>query len=114
MLLNRLKLLSFGLIASFGISSMGASIDHVQNYSVEYGGNPAQQGAINMGSTVYFNPAGLMRLENGNYIVGGVQYGFGDQSMKSDGVEYSTDLSAPPVPNLALYKKWKIVLITGL
>lgn len=120
MLLNRLKLLSLGLMASFGISSMGASIDHVQNYSVEYGGNPAQQGAINMGSTVYFNPAGLMRLENGNYIVGGVQYGFGDQSMKSDGVEYSTDLSAPPVPNLALYKKmensayyWTIGAIGG-
>ena len=104
---NRLKLLLLALITSVSVPSIGASIDHVQNFSAEYGGNPAQQGAINMGSTVYFNPAGLMRLEDGTYIVGGVQYGFGSQSMNSGGKEYSTDLSAPPVPNLALYKKVK-------
>ncbi len=47
-------------IASLILSSVsfGASIDLVQNYSAEYAGNPAQQGAINYGSTVYFNPAG--------------------------------------------------------
>ncbi|MGL5964678.1 MAG: OmpP1/FadL family transporter, partial [Fusobacteriaceae bacterium] len=75
-----------------------------QNYSAEYGGNPAQQGAINVGSTVYFNPAGLMRLENGTYIVGGLQYAFGDQNMNENGNDFSTDLSSP-IPNFALYKK---------
>lgn len=102
--MNRFKLSLLALIASLSVSTMGASIDHIQNYSAEYGGNPAQQGAINVGSTVYFNPAGLMRLENGTYIVGGIQYAFGDQNMSSDGRDFSTNLSSP-IPNFALYKK---------
>ena len=102
--MNRLKLSLLALVATLSVSTMGASIDHIQNYSAEYGGNPAQQGAINMGSTVYFNPAGLMRLENGTYVVGGIQYAFGDQNMSSDGRDFSTNLSSP-IPNFALYKK---------
>lgn len=102
--MNRLKLSLLALIASLSASTMGASIDHIQNYSAEYGGNPAQQGAINVGSTVYFNPAGLMRLENGTYIVGGIQYAFGDQNMSEGGRDFSTNLSSP-IPNFALYKK---------
>ncbi|WP_047380520.1 OmpP1/FadL family transporter [Cetobacterium sp. ZWU0022] len=102
--MNRFKLSLLALIASLSVSTMGASIDHIQNYSAEYGANPAQQGAINVGSTVYFNPAGLMRLENGTYFVGGVQYAFGDQNMQQDGRDFSTNLSSP-IPNFALYKK---------
>uniref|UniRef100_UPI00263A157F OmpP1/FadL family transporter n=1 Tax=uncultured Cetobacterium sp. TaxID=527638 RepID=UPI00263A157F len=102
--MNRLKFTLLALTACLSLSAFGASIDHIQNYSAEYGGNPAQQGAINVGSTVYFNPAGLMRLENGTYFVGGLQYAFGDQNMESNGKDYSTDLSSP-IPNMALYKK---------
>lgn len=91
-------------IASLLLSSVsfGASIDLIQNYSTEYGGNPAQQGAINYGSTVYFNPAGLSQLEQGTYFVGGVQLAFGEQSM-ADGKEYDADLFSP-IPNFAVYK----------
>ncbi|WP_432204479.1 OmpP1/FadL family transporter [Cetobacterium somerae] len=102
--MNRFKISLLALVASLSVATMGASIDHIQNYSAEYGGNPAQQGAINMGSTVYFNPAGLMRLENGTYVVGGIQYAFGDQNMSADGRDFSTNLSSP-IPNFALYKK---------
>ncbi|MEG1583163.1 MAG: outer membrane protein transport protein [Cetobacterium sp.] len=102
--MNRLKLSLLALIASLSVSTLGASIDIIQNYSAEYGGNPAQQGAINIGTSVYFNPAGLMRLENGTYLVGGIQYAFGDQNMNSNGRDFSTDLSSP-IPNFALYKK---------
>lgn len=102
--MNRLKFTLLALTTCLSLSAFGASIDHIQNYSAEYGGNPAQQGAINVGSTVYFNPAGLMRLENGTYFVGGLQYAFGDQNMESNGKDYSTDLSSP-IPNMALYKK---------
>lgn len=102
--MNKIKLLLLALAASLSVSTMGASIDHIQNYSAEYGGNPAQQGAINVGSTVYFNPAGLMRLENGTYIVGGIQYAFGNQNMNQGGRDFSTNL-ASPIPNFALYKK---------
>lgn len=97
--LKKLTLASFLIISSL---SLGASIDHVQNYSAEYGGNPAQQGAINYGSTVYFNPAGLSQLEKGTYFVGGTQVAFGEQSM-TDGKKYDTDLFSP-IPNLAVYK----------
>lgn len=82
--------------------SFGASIDLVQNYSAEYAGNPAQQGAINYGSTVYFNPAGLSQLEEGTYFVGGVQLAFGEQSM-TNGKKYDADLFSP-IPNFAVYK----------
>lgn len=58
--MNRFKLSLLALIASLSVSTMGASIDHIQNYSAEYGGNPAQQGAINVGSTVYFNSTQLV------------------------------------------------------
>lgn len=91
-------------IASLLLSSVsfGASIDLVQNYSAEYAGNPAQQGAINYGSTVYFNPAGLSQLEQGTYFVGGVQVAFGEQSMAEE-KEYDADLFSP-IPNFAVYK----------
>lgn len=96
-------------IASLLISAttFGASIDHIQNYTAEYGANPAQQGAINYGTTVNFNPAGLMRLENGTYFAGGIQYAFGDQKMTDNnynGKGFDTDLSSP-IPNFAIYKK---------
>lgn len=83
--------------------SYGASVDHIQNYSAEYGANPAQQGAINTGSSVFFNPAGLTRLENGIYFVGGGQYAFGKQKMKTTKKSYDSNMSSP-IPNLALYR----------
>ena len=95
-------------IASLILSSVsfGASIDLIQNYSAEYGGNPAQQGAINYGSTVYFNPAGLSQLEKGTYFVGGVQLASGKQTMTDGDYNnkgFDTDLFSP-IPNFAVYK----------
>lgn len=95
-------------IASLFLSSVsfGASIDLIQNYSAEYGGNPAQQGAINYGSTVYFNPAGLSQLEKGTYFVGGVQLASGKQTMTDadyNNKGFDTDLFSP-IPNFAVYK----------
>ena len=95
-------------IASLLLSSVsfGASIDLIQNYSAEYGGNPAQQGAITYGSTVYFNPAGLSQLEQGTYFVGGVQLASGKQTMTDGDYNnkgFDTDLFSP-IPNFAVYK----------
>ncbi|WP_027129268.1 OmpP1/FadL family transporter [Fusobacterium perfoetens] len=103
--MNLKKLTIASLLVS--ATAFGASIDHVQNYTAEYGANPAQQGAINYGTTVNFNPAGLMRLENGTYFAGGIQYAFGDQKMTDNnynGKGFDTDLSSP-IPNFAIYKK---------
>lgn len=116
--MRNFKITLLALTACLSLSAFGASIDHIQNYTAEYGGNPAQQGAINQGSTVYFNPAGLMRLENGTYFVGGLQYAFGEQEMHN-GESYKTDLSSP-IPNIAIYKKtddgayfWTLGAIAG-
>lgn len=101
--MHNLKKISLISLFSINMLSFSASIDHIQNYTAEYGANPAQQGAINVGSSVYFNPAGLTRLENGLYFVGGAQYAFGKQSMKFKDKNYDTDMSSP-IPNFALYK----------
>ena len=108
-----MNLRKFGLItliASIGTAVFGASIDHIQNYTAEYNANMAQQGAISATTSVYYNPAGLMRLKNGTYFTGGVQLAFGDESMeyktKHNGVSSTSeaDLLAP-IPNFALFKK---------
>ncbi len=108
-----MNLRKFGLatlIASMGTAAFGASIDHIQNYTAEYNANMAQQGAISATTSVYYNPAGLMRLENGTYFTGGIQAAFGKETMKYDtkhdgaSHSYDADLLAP-IPNFALFKK---------
>lgn len=108
-----MNLTKFGLatlIASMGTAAFGASIDHIQNYTAEYNANMAQQGAISATTSVYYNPAGLMRLENGTYFTGGIQAAFGKETMKYDtkhdgaSHSYDADLLAP-IPNFALFKK---------
>ncbi len=112
-----MNLRKFGLmtlIAAMGTTAFGASIDHIQNYTAEYNANMAQQGAISPTTSVYYNPAGLMRLQNGTYFTGGVQIAFGKETMKYDtngnpfapasSNDYDADLLAP-IPNFALIKK---------
>jgi long-chain fatty acid transport protein len=82
---------------------MGASIDHIMNYTVEYNANPALQGAISKESSVNFNPAGLIKLEDGTYINGGLQIAFGTQGMETSGTDYSAD-HVSPIPNLSIFK----------
>ena len=80
-----MNLKKFGLTALFavlGTSAFGASIDHIQNYTAEYNANMAQQAAISPTTSAYYNPAGIMRLENGTYFTGGVQVAFGKETMK--------------------------------
>lgn len=113
-----MNLRKFGLmtlIAAMGTTAFGASIDHIQNYTAEYNANMAQQGAISPTTSVYYNPAGLMRLQNGTYFTGGVQIAFGKETMNYDttGINsaagkssnsYDADLLAP-IPNFAVFKK---------
>lgn len=107
-----MNLRKFGLITlitALGTTAFGASIDHIQNYTAEYNANMAQQAAISPTTSAYYNPAGIMRLENGTYFTGGVQLAIGKETMKyntnkGDGGEYSADLLAP-IPNFALIKK---------
>lgn len=108
-----MNLKKFGLTALFavlGTSAFGASIDHIQNYTAEYNANMAQQAAISPTTSAYYNPAGIMRLENGTYFTGGVQVAFGKETMKyntkHDGSSITSDADLlAPIPNFALIKK---------
>ena len=97
---NKLGLLA--LVAVLSSAVYGASIDHIQTYTPEYLGNQAQNGMINNAS-VYYNPAGLVHLENGTYIHVGAQLAIGHEKMEYNGEEYKADLFQP-IPNFAMYK----------
>lgn len=93
-----------GILAIAALLSSGAyaaSIDHIQTYTPEYLGNQAQNGLINK-SSVYYNPAGLVHLDNGTYFHIGAQLAVGHEKMDYNGKEYKADL-LQYIPTLALY-----------
>lgn len=96
------KLLLLALAAVIGSAAYSASIDHIQTYTPEYLGNQAQNGMIN-GASVYYNPAGLARLQDGTYIHAGLELAVGHEKMKYNGKDYKADL-LQPIPNFAAYK----------
>lgn len=94
----------FGILAIAALLSTGAyaaSIDHIQTYTPEYLGNQSQNGMINK-SSVYYNPAGLVHLDNGTYFHIGAQLAVGHEKMDYNGKEYKADL-LQYIPTLALY-----------
>ena len=93
-----------GILAIAALLSTGAyaaSIDHIQTYTPEYLGNQSQNGMINK-SSVYYNPAGLVHLDNGTYFHIGAQLAVGHEKMDYNGKEYKADL-LQYIPTLALY-----------
>lgn len=99
---RKIIFLSFLTIATM---VKGASIDHIMNYTPEYNANPALQGAINSTSTVNFNPAGLMRLENGLYFNGGLQLGIGKYGVGYSGKDHDTNLFST-AGSFSMFKKY--------
>ncbi len=99
------KKMSSGVLL-LGLSGVayGASIDHIQNYTPEYNANPAQQGAVNPGTSQYYNPAGLMQIENGRYFQIGAQLATGREEMKYRGDTYDADLM-DIIPNISYSDK---------
>lgn len=97
---KRLGLLALAAVLSS--SAYSASIDHIQTYTPEYLGNQAQNGMINNAS-VYYNPAGLVHLQNGSYFHAGIELAVGEEKMNYNGQELKADL-LQPIPNFAMYK----------
>lgn len=97
---KRLGLLALAAVLSS--SAYSASIDHIQTYTPEYLGNQAQNGMINNAS-VYYNPAGLVHLQNGTYFHAGIELAVGEEKMNYKGQELKADL-LQPIPNFAIYK----------
>ena len=85
-------------------TSFGASVDHIQHYTPEYTANPAQNGATNPGTSAYYNPAGLMQIENGRYFQIGAQGAYGKQKQKNDGNTYDAN-SFDVIPNIMFVDK---------
>lgn len=96
---KKLGILAFAALLSSG--AYAASIDHIQTYTPEYLGNQSQNGMINK-SSVYYNPAGLVHLDNGTYFHIGAQLAVGHEKMDYNGKEYKADL-LQYIPTLALY-----------
>ena len=97
---KRLGLLALAAVLSS--SAYSASIDHIQTYTPEYLGNQAQNGMINNAS-VYYNPAGLVHLQNGTYFHAGIELAVGEEKMNYNDQELKADL-LQPIPNFAMYK----------
>ena len=95
------KLGILAIAALLSTSAYAASIDHIQTYTPEYLGNQSQNGMINK-SSVYYNPAGLVHLDNGTYFHIGAQLAVGHEKMDYNGKEYKADL-LQYIPTLALY-----------
>ena len=95
------KLGIFAIAALLSTGAYAASIDHIQTYTPEYLGNQSQNGMINK-SSVYYNPAGLVHLDNGTYFHIGAQLAVGHEKMDYNGKEYKADL-LQYIPTLALY-----------
>lgn len=96
------RLILLALAAVVSTATYTASIDHIQTYTPEYLGNQAQNGMINH-SSVYYNPAGLVHLEDGTYVHAGAELAIGHEKMKYDGRDYKAIL-LQPIPNFAAYK----------
>lgn len=102
--INMKKIYLGAMLLAVSNVALGASVDHIQNYTPEYNANPALNGAISPTTSAYYNPAGLMQIENGRYFQVGVSAAIGEQSMTSYGNEYDAD-SLDFVPNLMYVDK---------
>lgn len=96
------KLALLSIMATMATAGYGASIDHIQTYAPEYLGNQALTGMIN-NTSVYYNPAGLVNLQEGTYLHGGMELAVGHEKMNYDGKDYKARL-LQPIPNFAAYK----------
>lgn len=86
----KLKLIALGSVLSIA-TAYGASIDHIQTYVPEYLANQAQNGMINNVSG-YYNPAGVTRLGEGQYVNVGLQYATGHEKMSYNEREHKAKL----------------------
>ncbi|MGL4976825.1 MAG: OmpP1/FadL family transporter, partial [Cetobacterium sp.] len=98
----RQKLMILGTVIS--VSSFAGSIDYLSQQDAEYLAHPAMVGKIGV-SGAYYNPAGLVWLEDGTYIQVNNQTHLKDYSMEIDGQKFKSDKPSSAVPSLQIVKK---------
>ena len=97
-----------GLIISLSSPLMAGGIINKQNFSAEYLRTFSRNAATDAADAVVFNPAGVMKMENGAYGNLGIFYAAKDYNNEINGVDFDSD-EPSIVPGLfALYKqdKW--------
>jgi len=86
---------------------MAGGITNKQNFSTEYLRTSSRNSAIDSADAAVFNPAGVMKMEEGLYINAGAFYAFKDYWNTSGGVEYKSDEPSIVPYLIGLYKKDK-------
>ncbi|ACZ10339.1 Outer membrane protein transport protein (OMPP1/FadL/TodX) [Sebaldella termitidis] len=100
------KLIKLLMPMVISLSASGASIDYLMNNSSVYLGNPAQTANISVESA-FFNPAGLVYLDDGLYLNINAFLSSVEESTVLDGQKYKAD-DFPVTPSFNLvYKKEK-------
>ncbi|MGB6128205.1 MAG: hypothetical protein WBG30_05595, partial [Psychrilyobacter sp.] len=99
-----MKKILFGCIALLSTVSYGASIDALANSTPAYMGNTAQNATLTT-EAVYYNPAGLVHLEDGNYISVGGQLSNITYEMEKGGKHYKANDPLGVIPNLSFIHK---------
>lgn len=93
----------------FGASVLFAGgIDNKQNFSAEYLRTFSRNAATDAADATVYNPAGVMKMENGVYVNLGIFHALKDYSNTIGGTEYESDAPST-IPGLfGLYKtdKW--------
>jgi len=98
-----MKKIIFGCLALLSVASYGASIDALANSTPAYFGNPAQNATLTT-EAAYYNPAGLVHLEDGAYMTIGGQLSNTTYEMEN-GDNYKANDPIGMIPSLAYIHK---------
>lgn len=96
------QLMLLGIVLS--ANAMGGSIDYLSQQDAEYLAHPAMVGKIGV-SGAYYNPAGIVWLEDGTYIQVNNQTHLKEYSMEHGDYKFKSDKPSPVVPSLQIVKK---------
>jgi long-chain fatty acid transport protein len=93
------------LVFAVATPLMAGGIENKHNYSAEYIRTLNRNAATDSADAVVYNPAGVVKMEDGFYVNLSGQYAFKDYSNTVGGTEYDSD-EPDIVPSLfALYRK---------
>ncbi len=99
-----MKKILFGCIALLSTASYGASVDALASSTPAYMGNPAQNATLTA-EAAYYNPAGLIHLEDGNYMSLGGQLSNITYEMEKEEKNYKANDPMGLIPNLSYVHK---------
>ncbi|MGL5088301.1 MAG: OmpP1/FadL family transporter, partial [Cetobacterium sp.] len=85
-------------------TSFAGSIDYLSQQDAEYLAHPSMVGKIGV-SGAYYNPAGLVWLEDGLYVQINNQTHLKTYSMSYKDSNFKSDKASPLVPSIQIVKK---------